>query len=451
MPVQCLHLSLLGLTFVAVLLVLSPTSTHERVPSFSSEAASLSRPAEVNAVALSSPATTRPEAVPEPICKPGEYDVGTWRMREAGIFDNLNEMSEAYGLRPGVPVQCSPPGVGKKHWRDMSPAHVSRILRTTSWEWQPENGCRLHDFVVEGLIVRLLQAYSGMLLIGDSLTSEHFHHTYNLIGHGPIKKVGADTIVMLGDHKDTHYYLEKAGVGLERVGRPLVRKLRHDKLLGGDELRELDERPAADILHRLGRRQEEPWLADARQASDEYEARRKSVVLPGGAETSEAQYKPTIVVVNTGAHWSRTSMKVDSSEEVIRRYTDVATRAVDLMATLPGIAFFYRTTSPGHVGCATSISPNPALGNYEVKKASKAEGVVKESRYDWDTFPTLNDIWRKLYHEKGGFHLIDAWKLENQRPDAHLHPPEDCLHHCLPILAHEWTKILWHEIVENLL
>jgi hypothetical protein len=73
-------------------------------------------------------------------------------------------------------------------------------------------------------------------------------------------------------------------------------------------------------------------------------------------------------------------------------------------------------------------------------------------RYNWDLFEKLNQRWkRRLGAAPGGpgkdvvtgMQYLDIWPMSVQRPDAHLLPPNDCLHYCYGVggVMEEWQKV----------
>lgn len=106
---------------------------------------------------------------------------------------------------------------------------------------------------------------------------------------------------------------------------------------------------------------------------------------------------------------------------------------------------FWRATAPGHPHCELS-----SLAENRTDFRSTTDPSFR--RYNWDLFDQLNSRWKKrLGGEPGGLgkdpttgmRYFDIWPMSVQRPDAHLMPPNDCLHWCYGVggVVEEWQKV----------
>ncbi|KAI5479697.1 hypothetical protein MNV49_002956 [Pseudohyphozyma bogoriensis] len=364
---------------------------------------------------------------------------GSWKMRDGGVWKTREELNAGFGIRQGTTAydRCIPPGEDGS----LTSAHLNRLLTAASYEWHPDSGCYLIPLARVDFITRLLQSYHGLWLIGDSLTGEHFDYLDNFLSWpgGPVSQTQVNDRRMLmfnANHPEAEFYLRRAGVPAERLARPLVWVARHDRLLNIEELGKIWEYVGVPGFSWLRPQDEAEWFGSLAATSKEQ------------AKLAEADnpYKPTLAMVSTGAHWTRYSMNITTDEEMYLGMAEAAKRILGAISTVEHVDFFVRTQSPGHPGCEAAHEPTPIPSNdfATVAKFGKDLG--------WQMFSTYNKIWKDQIAERQQslgwtrFGVVDNWNLENQRPDLHLRPPTDCLHHCMPSLQHHWTRGLWHEI-----
>ncbi|KAI5474379.1 glycosyltransferase family 64 protein [Pseudohyphozyma bogoriensis] len=325
---------------------------------------------------------------------------------------------------------CFPVDEDKSPDPNISDAHVDRILQTASWEWETSSGCQLHEFDPTAFIVRLLQSYGGLFMVGDSLTKEHFDFlSYLLVRRGgPIQKEGTSTLVLLANHTNTSSYLQLAGVPESRLDRPLVHKVLNDRLLHGKDLeRQIWTTVGVSTFHEKNPRKEESWMPEVKSLSNRF-LRATEKESQGGYK-----WKETILLASTGAHWSPHSIGI-AKKDMAKGFEQMASTILDYVVPLPGIAFYYRTASPGHLGCEMMDQPQPDIED----GVFVPEEFVGSNKEYWNTFPSFNAIWKEMHDDEPStfswqrlwltgsaccFYQIDTWRQANQRPDLHLNPP----------------------------
>lgn len=135
--------------------------------------------------------------------------------------------------------------------------------------------------------------------------------------------------------------------------------------------------------------------------------------------------RPDVIVLNRGAHFKETAAFT----------AELQTTLNQLRGAAPHLLIVYRSTPPGHAHCARLHKP-----------LSKRQNPAKLP-FHWGDFAAQNNVARRLVKQVGGVWL-DVDPMTALRPDGHLSPPKDCLHYCLPGPPDEWTRMLYHMIVE---
>ncbi|KAI5474378.1 hypothetical protein MNV49_003397 [Pseudohyphozyma bogoriensis] len=111
----------------------------------------------------------------------GEYDDRQWVVRDGGMLQNMSQFADVYWQQRAWHAACPVYVANASRKNEKTPAHIGRILKTSSYVWRTRSGCSLHPFDVDGFVVRLLKGYSGLVLIGDSLTKEHYDYLMTLL------------------------------------------------------------------------------------------------------------------------------------------------------------------------------------------------------------------------------------------------------------------------------
>ncbi|KAI5478728.1 hypothetical protein MNV49_004653 [Pseudohyphozyma bogoriensis] len=367
----------------------------------------------------------------EGTCQNGEYGHGSWRMREGGVYASRDALNKDYDIRQGYSAYdfCYPTNVSSP---DMTPAHLDRLLTAASYEWHPDSECKLTAMNRKEVIARLLKSYDGLWLIGDSLTGTHFSFLDNYLDWpgGPLyrKDDGANRFLLFDpNHPEAASYMQLAGVPKERFSRALVRQTRNDHLLSDGEIQRVSAEVGGPVY----------------PGSTEQVTPSEWIRTLGLASSAHRQlapennvYLPTLVLASTGPHWTKALMAMTATEDVHKLYTIVANHVLDVMAKLE-VDFYVRTTSPGHEYCWKYHEPEPS---YTLEQAESKVGTPLENelaqqswryaRFEWNTFTSLDKVWetmlpeRMAKHGKTRFGFVNARRLDEQRPDLHLKPPQ---------------------------
>ncbi|KAI5475251.1 hypothetical protein MNV49_001698 [Pseudohyphozyma bogoriensis] len=364
------------------------------------------------------------------MCSMEEYDVGRWEMRREGVLRDMDELIDVFAMGP-TQLECNP--------ANKSDDHLTRILTTASYEWHPASGCELVPWDWEAFVVRLLQSYAGLWVVGDSISQQmHLQLLMMLVllPDSPLVRRDSGTYINL-NHPRAPDLLRRANVSDSRAERPVLSWVRNLRLLDGEELKQCWEETGVPSKAEIIDAEMPPWIPQFRAYSAEHDRLLSQI---HGGQTEEYAYKPSILMVNTGPHWFRAKLGIKTDAETLAVYSNCARRVMDVVESFPQVQFYYRTASPGHSHCENISGP----------QLDEADGHVPDnSPFNWNQFPDYNDVWRGLVQDaddSSRYSVIDTWKMASQRGDAHTTPPGDCLHHCLPTIPYEWVRLLWHDL-----
>ncbi|KAF8994569.1 hypothetical protein BDQ17DRAFT_1366686, partial [Cyathus striatus] len=405
-------------------------------------------------------------------CKPEECSQGTWELRDRP-FNTLADFQVVYPpSHRGVFKIC-----GRRERFHKS--QERRLVNLMSWVWKPARGEML-KWDADKFVVRLLQSPGGIIFSGDSISRQHYQQLqYALASAGIDVTEDPDHLPQYNHHRlhqyvlkegdaMTKYLREKAGVPESRLLRPIYTKMDNHILLGEKEVRE--------IVGELGAQEDFPWR-DIYEYFDGWEKFLEDMARPRPGERDTVT-EDTVVVLNTGAHWSRGSLYMlpndgtveDQQSRVKSAYADMINRMTRRLDAIPRIKVFYRATASAHPSCPSKANPYS-----NVTHATDMEGDVLEAmglyaandnlrnvlwRWDWNRFDVHNRLWeakvrelakqRELEGKGPKWFFMDVWNMTIQRPDAHTqnrdktHQSFDCVHWCVPGVVEQWTKLLNH-------
>lgn len=203
-----------------------------------------------------------------------------------------------------------------------------------------------------------------------------------------------------------------------RFDEPFFRIRRHDVLMESTELIQV----ARDIGLQI-RIHERSLL----QKWEQYLPIEADEVWPG--------QEPSILLLNTGAHWTAPDFAVAHESDLEKLSRAVATQLFGRIVQMPRWSIFYRSTSPGHPDCDRASTPvYPALPFINMPGEAAS--------WNWHSFGRLNDIWVEELdraapdswatetgdeRSRGRVMAINVTDMTGQRPDAH-RGNTDCLH-----------------------
>jgi len=164
---------------------------------------------------------------------------------------------------------------------------------------------------------------------------------------------------------------------------------------------------------------------------------------------------PLVLVLNRGAHYVNDTELERGMSVLIEqlRVWQQACANLKLKCHL-----FWRTTVPGHPGCATTTTaaagtagsfslqrPNNDLVQVErwIEDKSNYDNVTIE--YHWYDFQHQNRlVERMLEGSRLEYTVLDAYYLNVRRPDGHRTREKDCLHNCYPGTMDVLNRLLLH-------
>ncbi|KAF9029679.1 hypothetical protein BDP27DRAFT_1264081 [Rhodocollybia butyracea] len=404
------------------------------------------------------------------LCQSYECAVGKWVPRREK-FTSLEHVQTVYSnLYHPVWSGC---GVGEppEDEEEKKRLEGQKLVDTMNWEWVPDRGMLLEYDPVE-FVVRLLKSPGGLVLVGDSISRQHWHAMYytwrhlNITfdsnpPHLPLAGVAnVEQFVLSKSSPMTKILQEKAGVPQSRMERPFFTLLEDHMLLHQPDIRAITgAKPTYKWIHKY-------------KMVDGWEDHLKWLAMPREEEKSSVT-EDTLVLINAGAHWSRHELGMlraptNAEEQVLLEavYPQMIDLVTSRLSPIERTSIYYRSTSPGHPTCKDHFMPYTDMAHARLQEKGLVhrlqETVVssddkkQRSRWDWDMFKPHNEMWnqtidsmtekRSPESKNAKWYYFDIWDLSMQRPDAHLNPGQDCLHWCLPAVFDDWTKLFVHRV-----
>ncbi|EDR10823.1 uncharacterized protein LACBIDRAFT_293315 [Laccaria bicolor S238N-H82] len=367
-------------------------------------------------------ANTAPKKIPTPTsswCEGDECSRGSWKPRSPQ-FTSLADFQTAYANRQdGTWSRCpslAPPDVIRTE-EEQQRAEEKRIVDLNNWVWNPSSG-KMKQWDPEAFLVRCLRSPGGVILIGDSITQQHFHILGYSMRMADIQFDVDPPYLALYNHKNVHQHvlrpgapstkriLERAGVPESRLRRPVITMLEDHMLIGEADIRTITERLGAPKVY--------TWYHDFQRVED-WETFVKNSSTPRRGE-EETVTEDTVLVMNAGAH-ARHPNCGDHTEPYINA-ADAEAAEQDVVERL-------------------------------IEPFENEDERVGRKQWDWDLFQVHNHVWRRTtarlqrereailkgsgvnpYKRTGAqWFYMDLWDQMLQRPDGHQTPNQDCLHY----------------------
>ncbi|KAF5347678.1 hypothetical protein D9758_014841 [Tetrapyrgos nigripes] len=381
----------------------------------------------------------------------------TYEQAENAINTAYNKNGEDRGFRmPDVELEPEPVTITEEQRRE-------RILEISNWVWKPQFG-EVIPFNVEEFVLKLLKSPGGMFLVGDSLTTHHFLTIFHRISQadfkldayaedGPFK--GHPYVVQYNldvNHPRNQALINMAGIPASRASRPILTHVVAHVLTTPKEMNKIF-RTDWEYVHNHHFAQVEGW--------QDFLAEK---TRPREGEVSITE--DNLVIVNTGAHWSRSTLhgyvgkqsdRAAFSRKIEHGHSVMIKTMIASMASLSQTTVFFRSTSPGHSSCMQHYRPFSSIEaakDFTEKPENNKE--TTEQWWDWDMFASRNEMWRaeiKKYEEERNANnwngkgskwvYLDFWQMDLQRADAHS-GYWDCLHYIVPFEFKEWTDMIFH-------
>lgn len=135
----------------------------------------------------------------------------------------------------------------------------------------------------------------------------------------------------------------------------------------------------------------------------------------------------SLLLLNKGAHY-----------ESDANFTQSLTNTLAVVKSRwPGVEVVYRSTPPGHPGCADRRQPLP-----ERQPADELRRLA--DRYHWADFAEQNRAAERITR-RFGYVYIDLDGVLATRPDGH-YGANDCLHYCVPGPLDVFAKLFYNTL-----
>ncbi|KAF5346796.1 hypothetical protein D9758_015739 [Tetrapyrgos nigripes] len=406
-----------------------------------------------------------------PYCPPDKCSHGHWvpRIPPFETYEEVERFINIYhkhGLDPGNRLfDPEPEPEPLSGVRITEEQRRQRLVEMANWVWEPGFG-KVVPFDAEELVVRLLKSAAGLFVIGDSVTIHWFytiHHRIHQAGlileeyhEGPLAHAALAQWRLDMNHPACQELVQRAGIPLSRAQRPILTHIATHMLITPNELKKIF-RAEWGYVHHHYHFMVEGWHTAIAELTTEKDGEREKGVN-----------EDSLVVVSNGPHWSRLRLRgyvEETDYDSFRRrieygYHESIKVTMANLATSPHTTLFFRSISPGHPRCAEF--PVPFSSMHEAEDWSHQPGHDKPDpeEWDWDRFPSRNEMWRKAIREyeeertKGDgvwngrgnkWIYLDNWEMDFQRVDSHT-GYWDCLHYVLPFQHNQWTDMLFHRL-----
>ncbi|TFK25740.1 hypothetical protein FA15DRAFT_327405 [Coprinopsis marcescibilis] len=408
------------------------------------------------------------------LCEENNCFRGSWKQREPPLV-NLED------VKPWTGCPAASKTGGSETDVEQGKSSASRLLDIVNWKWEPTHSS-LEEWNPEAFVVRLLKSPGGLVFLGDENTRDHFTALLGNLNHSRISfDVDLNTPLRFKTQHVQQYTLSPsdpsterlrlaADVPVSRLERPILTLIQDSLLVNEAELQTISQRVGKAEDH--GWTRELPSVHGWPSLVEDLAATRN--------EERETVTEDTIVIINTGIHWSRHQLTLlkarnnpaDEQAYLTEAYRQMVRVVSEQLKVNPRVFIYYRATTPGHPKCYIHSSPYKTPGAAQALEKNVVsrllQGVATEAerqqkrKWDWDLFPVHNEVWRRaiirLEHERkmlfakpfplqrlyAKWHYLDIWSQALQRPDAHYDPSQDCLRWCSPVLFDQWTRHLHH-------
>ncbi|KDQ15587.1 hypothetical protein BOTBODRAFT_282366 [Botryobasidium botryosum FD-172 SS1] len=370
-------------------------------------------------------------------CTPSSYSAGHWAARPVP--------TEPGAASPVLPASgftgCAANGNWDWHLGSEGGGQMGEYrTQAAGWVWAPGDGCVIDPLDGEKLLAELVEQ-GGWLLIGDSVTEEHFFSLSCILHGHVIATPDFNTVEGAWDRAmPQHLYLDPSsplipslhfppGFLLEET--PLVTFRRNDLLLLPSEIIEMHRNLTNATTPPMGGHP--TWDIDPAEYMTLFTDR-------------SANYRT--LVVSTGGHWTQAGTFFDPAgpPAIIELFTNAMKLWMRHMEETivrekeagrwGGREILVRSYTTGHPDCHDSRGP--------LSEAIKSD---EEQPWNWGWMDQLNDNFESIVSNRShpNIYFLAIDRPSNLRPDAHT--TVDCLHISVGTGVIEgWTHYLLHFI-----
>ena len=324
------------------------------------------------------------EAAAIPFCNRAQLQSGQW-IEAATTQDHPTWDTD----RPMWHAHQYVPELNEYHWAEGS----SCSPHESDYEWQPHDtqrgtrgaaaSCHFTEWD-PNLFCDLMRG-STILMIGDSLTYEHFQTLVHALGGN--SNVCPTIVQPVCHHKETYVLFKE-----QRY--PEGKYLKHE---GIDAL-----------LH---------------------------------------QYAPSMVILNQGTHYTTDDELLPELTKTFETIGRWQRKCRDIYGVK--CHFVWRTTVPGHPDCGLFDAPVNDLSFMEKsiqRGDSKKQGW---ENFEHQNYLVLEQLASMAPDNRLSTMVLDAYHLNLLRPDQHRNPPFDCVHNCLPGKISVYNQLLLHWLIQE--
>ncbi|KAI0762158.1 hypothetical protein BD413DRAFT_484999 [Trametes elegans] len=331
-----------------------------------------------------------------------------------------------------------------------------RFPAVASWRWQPPSTCEVRDLSPE-LLLRDLVEHGGWLLVGDSVTENHFFSLSCLLA--PHVRATPDYIAnpYFDRGWPQHLYLDPSSPLVSKLSFPPGFDIETTPLVTFRRVDLLLEPAALEALYR-SLHPDSPLVAEnASLFSDEavWNLAPSEYVKLFTAPTPRANY--ATMIVSTGGHWTTTlfaglkdpELPKDGILNVIEFFGEAMEAWARQVQALLDAAdneernrrrqVLARAYLPGHEDC------------HDYREPTKDYKPGQWGWYNWNQIGDFNREFEAVLesHKYPDIHFLPIDRPALLRPDAHA--AGDCLHIMTGAGVLEgWTQYIWHYVTVEL-
>ncbi|OCH87641.1 hypothetical protein OBBRIDRAFT_735813 [Obba rivulosa] len=391
---------------------------------------------------------TAPTKNPESPCSPRAWADGSWT-RKAELPTNLTRMTQSADALQFMGFQgCASSREFYWHLAADKEEQWDRFPGATAWDWTPSDDCDVRPLAREAMVRHLVED-GGWLLIGDSVTENHFFSlscllyphvraTPNYTENPYFDRAWPQNLYLDPTSELIPYLSFPPGFNISTT--PLVTFRRVDLLLEKDEIE--------DIYHEMHHPPPEFQLFSEEKY---WSMSPKEYMQILYSPLPRANYGT--LIVSTGGHWTTTLLGglrnqtapghgIDAVLELFKESMVAWADEVQQTIWHSGDAMkqvIVRAYLPGHEDCQ------------EHREPWKEYQPFRWNWYNWAFIKDFNAIFEVLAPPSPyrNIHYLSIDRPALLRPDAHA--TGDCLHIMTGAGVLEgWSHYIWHYLTREL-
>lgn len=358
------------------------------------------------------------------------FDTGRWAS-PIKAWD-IAEVKRVWGAGPMAVVTSDP----------------RRPVAASSFSWMPSNGAELRPWDPVEFVLRCINSRAGMLMVGgepafelrppaklkltavsyiDSISHQQMEalegmmrikSEHNISPSFSYRDVDGHRGWVLSNGTFKNFVANRLPhIPPSRLEQPFFRFFKHFALVSNDELRQISREKVGKEVEPSGSLLQPSW---------------ERYLPKDGDKLGWGEEQPSILVLNTGPHWSEHEFfKIDHAQ-LVQLNQAVATAVLERVLSVPRLTTMYRSIAPSHAHCDDATAP--------IYPASPFAAHPEYSSWNWQMFGIFSDAWASVIDrlapdglgggvgsERGRVIYLNVTDMSGQRPDAHK-GGNDCLH-----------------------